>query len=153
MATNFREVFSLPTIMNVVLPARIVIRFGQLLTLALAGCLAWAAARAGSRTWSLCLLVLGACLLNAAYFLSYPLVFEYQYTQLTIIPISLLLGFRTSLGPRGLWWGLVAGLAVVASFLLVRIRWRLSREIRRVAVDSRQPTETPSTLSPLPGEP
>jgi len=51
------------------------------------------------------------------------------------IPISLYLGFRTSLGPAGLWWGLVAGLVVVASILLVRVRLGLRKEMRRVVID------------------
>ena len=33
-------------------------------------------------------------------------------------PVSLWLGFRTPLGPAGLWWGLVVGLAAVAVLLL-----------------------------------
>jgi MATE family multidrug resistance protein len=53
------------------------------------------------------------------------------------IPISAWLGFRTRAGPVGLWWGLVAGLAAVAVFLLVRIRHKLwRREVRRVEVDA-----------------
>lgn len=52
------------------------------------------------------------------------------------MPISLWLGFRTALGPRGLWWGLVVGLAAVAIFLVIRIRWRMGRELRRVVIDA-----------------
>ena len=51
------------------------------------------------------------------------------------IPISLWLGFRTPAGPVGLWWGLVAGLAAVAFFLLARIRVRMRRELRRIVID------------------
>ncbi len=51
------------------------------------------------------------------------------------LPVSLWLGFRTSLGPVGLWWGLVAGLAVVAVLLLVRVRIRLGRALHRVVID------------------
>jgi MATE family multidrug resistance protein len=52
------------------------------------------------------------------------------------MPISLWLGFRTPLGPRGLWWGLVAGLGAVATFLIIRIRWRMGRELTRVVIDA-----------------
>lgn len=52
------------------------------------------------------------------------------------MPVSLYLGFRTGAGPRGLWWGLVAGLAAVASFLLLRVRARLTRPIGRVVIDA-----------------
>ena len=51
------------------------------------------------------------------------------------IPISLWLGFRTPLGARGLWWGLVVGLAAVAAFLVIRIRWRMGRRMERVVMD------------------
>lgn len=50
-------------------------------------------------------------------------------------PVSLWLGFRTPLGPAGLWWGLVVGLAAVAVLLLLRTRARFRREIRRVVID------------------
>ena len=43
------------------------------------------------------------------------------------LPVSYLLGFRLGLGPIGLWWGLVLGLAVVATILLVRVRIALAR--------------------------
>lgn len=51
------------------------------------------------------------------------------------IPISLFLGFHTRLGPAGLWWGLVAGLAIVAAILLVRVRIGLARRMVRVVID------------------
>lgn len=42
------------------------------------------------------------------------------------LPVALLLGFRMKLGIVGLWWGLCAGLTVVAVLLFVRFE-RLSR--------------------------
>jgi len=51
------------------------------------------------------------------------------------LPLSWLLGFRAGLGPSGLWWGLVAGLAVVATVLLVRVRIALARRRERVLID------------------
>ena len=51
-------------------------------------------------------------------------------------PISVLLGFRTSLGAVGLWWGFVAGLAVVAILLLFRMRGLLRGEIKRTTIES-----------------
>ncbi|MBA3560238.1 MAG: hypothetical protein H0W30_16735, partial [Gemmatimonadaceae bacterium] len=50
-------------------------------------------------------------------------------------PISFYLGFQTELGPAGLWWGFVAGLATVALCLLVRVRWLLGRSLARVHID------------------
>jgi MATE family multidrug resistance protein len=50
------------------------------------------------------------------------------------LPVSIALGFGTAAGPRGLWWGLVAGLAATAIFLLLRIRRMLQGEVRRVHV-------------------
>ncbi len=51
------------------------------------------------------------------------------------LPISWLLGFKLGYGPKGLWWGLVAGLGAVAVFLLARLAWRFRGVIRRVEVE------------------
>jgi multidrug resistance protein, MATE family len=51
------------------------------------------------------------------------------------LPVSYLLGFGLGLGPGGLWYGLVLGLAAVATILLVRVRLALARERRRVLID------------------
>ena len=51
------------------------------------------------------------------------------------LPVSYALGFRAGLGPAGLWWGLVIGLAVVATVLLVRVRIALGRRQARVVID------------------
>lgn len=51
------------------------------------------------------------------------------------VPMSAWLGFRTSLGPRGLWWGFVMSLGAVAVFLFLRIRVVFGRELRRVSID------------------
>ena len=55
------------------------------------------------------------------------------------VPLSVFLGFRTSLGAAGLWWGLVAGLVAVAVFLLLRVRARLSRALHRILIDDHAP--------------
>jgi len=51
------------------------------------------------------------------------------------LPVSVLLGFVLRLGPAGLWYGLVLGLGVVATFLLVRVRMGLARQQTRVLID------------------
>jgi MATE family multidrug resistance protein len=51
------------------------------------------------------------------------------------LPVSIYLGFVLRLGPVGLWWGLVLGLAVVATSLLLRVRKRLAQGQRRVVID------------------
>ena len=52
------------------------------------------------------------------------------------VPVSYFLAFHADWGPRGLWWGLAAGLAVVAVLLFARLRRVLRREVRRVAIDT-----------------
>ena len=52
------------------------------------------------------------------------------------LPVSYLLGIRAGWGPVGLWWGLVVGLAVVASVLLTRVRIALRRQQARVVIDA-----------------
>ena len=51
------------------------------------------------------------------------------------IPLGMYLGFRTPLRERGLWLGLVAGLAVAALLQSLRVANRLRLDIRRVVVD------------------
>jgi len=52
------------------------------------------------------------------------------------LPVSIALGFWAGLGPAGLWWGLVAGLVVVAVILLLRVRVKLARGARRLRYES-----------------
>jgi MATE family multidrug resistance protein len=64
-----------------------------------------------------------------------PMVINVVGFWLVGLPISIWLGFRTGLGPRGLWLGLVAGLAAVALILLARVRTRLAARVSRVMID------------------
>lgn len=48
------------------------------------------------------------------------------------MPVALLLGFRAGLGIVGLWWGLCAGLTVVAALLFARFEILSREEIRPV---------------------
>ena len=66
-----------------------------------------------------------------------------RHLSLFGFPVSLALGFWLGLGPAGLWWGFVAGLAAVAALLLARVRSRLRRSLTRVRIDaSAQPAGT-----------
>jgi multidrug resistance protein, MATE family len=51
-------------------------------------------------------------------------------------PISIALGFYSPLGALGLWWGLVAGLIVVAGLLLLRVHSRLRGVIARTTLEA-----------------
>ena len=51
------------------------------------------------------------------------------------MPVGFWLGFRTSLGPEGLWWGLVLGLASVSLLLLVRVRTLMGRALARIVIE------------------
>jgi MATE family multidrug resistance protein len=51
------------------------------------------------------------------------------------LPTSLILGFKLGYGPQGLWWGLVAGLFVVAAFLLARVGFKLRGEVAGIKVE------------------
>ncbi len=52
------------------------------------------------------------------------------------LPIGLYLAYRADMGPAGLWWGLVIGLAAVAATLLVRLYHRFGGPLVRVRVDT-----------------
>ena len=64
-----------------------------------------------------------------------PMVINIIGFWLVGIPTGLVLGFRTGLGARGLWLGLVLGLASVAVILLARVRHRLQARMGRVVID------------------
>jgi MATE family multidrug resistance protein len=51
------------------------------------------------------------------------------------MPAGLWLAFGRAMGPLGLWWGLVLGLASVAILLLFRVRARMARALPRVRID------------------
>lgn len=51
------------------------------------------------------------------------------------LPVSVGLGFYTSLGARGLWWGFVAGLVMVSMLGLLRVRHQLRGPIARTHVE------------------
>jgi len=51
------------------------------------------------------------------------------------LPACVILGFRSDLGPRGVWLGLALGIGVVSVFLMYRIRRRFGRELRRLVID------------------
>jgi MATE family multidrug resistance protein len=51
------------------------------------------------------------------------------------LPVGIWLGFRTGAGPAGLWWGLTLGLALLALFLLLRVRFKMRRELQRIVID------------------
>jgi MATE family multidrug resistance protein len=51
------------------------------------------------------------------------------------VPVSLWLGFGLGYGAQGLWWGLVAGLVIVAVFLMLRVRQREKRDLTRIIID------------------
>lgn len=51
------------------------------------------------------------------------------------LPACAWLGFGLDLGPRGVWWGLALGIAVVAVLLVFRIRRHFGRELRRLVFD------------------
>jgi MATE family multidrug resistance protein len=77
----------------------------------------------------------GAGVLRGAGDTTAPLVTMLAAYWLIGVPVSAWLGFRTSLGPAGLWWGFVISLAGVAIFLYLRIRALFTRGLGRVVVE------------------
>lgn len=76
----------------------------------------------------------GAGVLRGAGDTTAPLVVMLTGYWLVGVPVSAYLGFRTALGPAGLWWGFVISLAGVAAFLYLRIRRVFSGGLERVLV-------------------
>lgn len=64
-----------------------------------------------------------------------PMVVNLLGFWLIGIPCGVALAFRTSLGPRGVWWGLTIGLVLVSVMLAWRVRNRFGREIVRLHIE------------------
>jgi MATE family multidrug resistance protein len=64
-----------------------------------------------------------------------PLVVSIVGFWIIGMPVSVAFGFGLGFGARGLWWGLVAGLLMVAGFLLLRVVQRLKHAVERVVID------------------
>jgi MATE family multidrug resistance protein len=74
----------------------------------------------------------GAGVLRGAGDTTAPLVVMLAAYWIVGVPVSAYLGFKTSLGPAGLWWGFVVSLAAVAIFLYLRIRILFRGSVRRL---------------------
>jgi MATE family multidrug resistance protein len=72
---------------------------------------------------------IGAGVLRGAGDTTFPLVANLVGHWLIGLPIALYLGFHRNMGIVGLWWGLCAGLTVVAILLLARFNRLSKREI------------------------
>ena len=79
--------------------------------------------------------VVGAGILRGLHDTRVPMIINIVGFWLLGIPTSVYLGFRTSAGPRGLWWGLVFGLAIVSLVLAARARAQLGRRVERLVID------------------
>ncbi len=70
------------------------------------------------------------------------------------LPVSYGLGFVMDVGPAGIWWGLAAGIGLVAVLLVARVRARLGRDLRRLVIDDVQEgVNAPTTSDPAPAAP
>jgi MATE family multidrug resistance protein len=65
----------------------------------------------------------------------WPFVLNFIAFWVLSLPFGWWLTFRQDAGPRGLWWGLVAGLTVASVLLTVRVLLRLRGELARTTVD------------------
>lgn len=65
-----------------------------------------------------------------------PLIAMLSGYWLIGVPVSVVLGFYSGLGSRGMWYGFVAGLASVAIFLLMRVRTLFRRGVSRISLET-----------------
>jgi MATE family multidrug resistance protein len=64
-----------------------------------------------------------------------PMVLHVAGFWLVGFPVSVGVGFGLGMGPVGLWWGLAAGLGVVAGLLLLRVLRAFSGDVRRLTIE------------------
>jgi multidrug resistance protein, MATE family len=81
--------------------------------------------------------VVGAGVLRGAADTAFPAGIALVGFWIVGLPLGWALGFPAGLGPRGLWWGLTAGLAAVAVLFLARIAVRFRGTIARVVPGER----------------
>ncbi len=74
----------------------------------------------------------------------WPMVIHFVGFWFVGVPLALVLGFVQDGGPRGLWWGIVGGLAAVAVVQFLRVRWRLAGPIARFEADDEHANEDAS---------
>ena len=67
-----------------------------------------------------------------------PMMISVVAFWIVMMPLCYLLGFHTSLGAVGLWYGLVIGLGAVAILLLLRIHHRFARNLSRLNLEERE---------------
>lgn len=79
--------------------------------------------------------VVGAGVLRGAGDTHAPMIIGLLGFWMIGMPVSIYLGLHTPMRATGLWWGFVFGLAAVAGFLLLRIRYRFSRDLRRLTIE------------------
>ncbi len=79
--------------------------------------------------------VVGAGVLRGAGETHSPMIIALLGFWVIGMPVSIYLGLYTPMRATGLWWGFVFGLAAVAAFLLLRIRYRFARELRRLTIE------------------
>jgi MATE family multidrug resistance protein len=64
-----------------------------------------------------------------------PLLIGFAAYWCVGLPLSVLFGVEQGLGPAGLWWGLVAALAVAAALLVTRMFLLLRVPQKRIDAD------------------
>jgi MATE family multidrug resistance protein len=79
--------------------------------------------------------VVSASILRGAGDTRVPMVIHVLSFWALGIPLGLFLAFGAHQGAVGLWWGLTVALASTALLQLARVRSRLSRDVRRTAVE------------------
>ena len=79
--------------------------------------------------------VVAAGVLRGATDTRWPALIVFTGFWLFGLPAGWVLAFVHGFGPRGLWWGLTAGLTIVAGLLVVRVRSRLRLPMERLLAE------------------
>lgn len=69
-----------------------------------------------------------------------PMMIHFAGFWFVGVPLAVWLAHGLDQGPIGLWWGLVAGLGAVAVVQALRLRYRLSASLDRVAIEDSYPS-------------
>jgi MATE family multidrug resistance protein len=64
-----------------------------------------------------------------------PMLLHFTAFWVIGIPLCLGLAFGLGFGPQGVWWGYVGSLAAAATMQVLRVRWRLRQDIKRLQID------------------
>jgi hypothetical protein len=144
--TNHRDIYTLSTLLNVVLPDGVVVGVSRLLTVLTVGWATWLAWPRQPGPVAALWLALVGCLSIVLYYLAYTFAFEHQYPTLAIVPATLAVLWSRLRDQRVRRYVVVALLAFVPMLFPTIYRLLVAHPVRDIIYDFSAETLRQMTL-------